>query len=63
MGDSAKLALNLPPGPGSVLSYRVRLQAGTISFADTSKHLPLPLIRLEQFTKDVSEGVCGLAHD
>jgi hypothetical protein len=61
MGNSAKLALDLPPGPGSVLAYHVRMQAGTISFADTSKHLPLPLIRLEQFTKDVSEGVCGLS--
>jgi hypothetical protein len=63
MGNSAKLALDLPPRPGSVLSYRVRMQAGTISFADNSRHLPLPLIRLEQFTKDVSEGVCGIKRD
>ena len=63
MGDSAKLALDLPAQPGSVLNYRVRLQAGTIQFADTSKRLPLPLIRLEQFTKDVSEGVCGIKRD
>jgi hypothetical protein len=63
MGDSAKLALDLPPRPGSVLVYRVRMQAGTIAFADTSRPLPVPLIRLEQFTKDVSEGVCGLSRD
>lgn len=63
MGDSAKLALDLPPRPGSVLSYRVRMQAGTISFADNSRHLPLPLIRLQQFTKNVSEDVCGLRRD
>jgi hypothetical protein len=63
MGDSAKLALDLPPRPGSVLAYRVRMQAGTIAFADTSRPLPVPLIRLEQFTKDVSEGVCGLSRD
>jgi hypothetical protein len=61
MGDSAKLALDLPPRPGSVLAYRVRLQAGTIAFADTSRPIPRPLIRLEQFTKDVSEDVCGLS--
>jgi hypothetical protein len=60
MGDSAKLALDLPPRRGSVLAYKVRLQAGTIAFADTSRPLPRPLTRLEQFTKDVSEGVCGL---
>jgi hypothetical protein len=61
MGDSAKLALDLPPRPGSVLSYRVRMQAGTISFADTSRPLPVALSRLEQFTTDVSENVCGLS--
>jgi hypothetical protein len=63
LGKPAKLALDLPPRPGSVLSYRVRMQAGTISFADNSRPLPLPLIRLQQFTKDVSEGVCGLSRD
>jgi hypothetical protein len=61
MGDSAKLALDLPARPGSVLAYKVRLQAGTIAFADTSRPLPAPLTRLEQFTKDVSEDVCGLS--
>ena len=60
LGDSAELGLDLPPAPGSVLSYRVRLQAGTIAFADNSRHLPRPLIQLEQFTKDVSENVCGV---
>ncbi|HEY7076782.1 MAG TPA: hypothetical protein VH418_15500 [Solirubrobacteraceae bacterium] len=63
MGDSAKLALDLPARPGSVLSYQVRMQAGTIAFADTSRPIPVPLIRLEQFTADVSENVCGLSHD
>jgi hypothetical protein len=63
LGKPANLALDLPPRPGSVLSYRVRMQAGTIAFADNSRDLPLPLIRLEQFTKDVSEGVCGLNRD
>jgi hypothetical protein len=63
MGDSAKLALDLPARPGSVLAYKVRMQAGTIAFADTSRPIPIPLIRLEQFTKDVSEGVCGLSRD
>jgi hypothetical protein len=63
MGDSAKLALDLPARPGSVLAYKVRLQAGTIAFADTSRPLPAALTRLEQFTKDVSEDVCGLSRD
>jgi hypothetical protein len=61
LGNSAKLALDLPPRPGSVLSYRVRMQAGTIAFADTSRPLPAPLARLEQFTTEVSENVCGIS--
>jgi hypothetical protein len=63
MGDSAKLALDLPSRPGTVLSYRVRMQAGTIAFADTSRPLPKPLVRLELFTSQVSENVCGLKRD
>jgi hypothetical protein len=63
MGKAAKLALDLPPRPGSVVSYRVRMQAGTFSFADNSLDLPLPLRRLELFTTEVSEGVCGLSRD
>jgi hypothetical protein len=61
MGNSAKLALDLPPRPGTVLSYRVRMQAGTIAFSDTSRPLPPVLFRLQAFTKDVSEDVCGLS--
>ena len=60
LGEQAQLHLVLPPGPRSVLSYRVRLQAGTVRFADTSADLPASFTRLEVFTKDVAEGVCGL---
>jgi hypothetical protein len=60
LGDQAQLHLVLPPGPNSVLSYRVRLQAGTVQFADTSANLPAAFTSVELFTKDVAEGVCGL---
>jgi hypothetical protein len=56
----AQLHVELPPGPRSVLSYRVRLQAGTIAFSDTSKPLPGAFARLTAFTADVSESVCGI---
>ena len=60
LGDQAQLHLVLPPGPNSVLAYKVRLQAGTVQFADTSANLPPDFTALELFTKDVAEDVCGL---
>jgi hypothetical protein len=60
LAPQAQLHVQLPPGPRSVLSYRVRLQAGTISFSDTSKPLPGAFARLTAFTADVSESVCGI---
>ena len=60
LSKQAELHVALPPGPNSVLSYKVRMQAGTISFSDTSRPLPGAFTRLTVFTKDVSEDVCGL---
>ena len=60
LAPQAQLHVELPPGKGSVLSYRVRLQAGTISFSDTSRPLPGAFGRLTAFTADVSESVCGI---
>src|SRR5215207_1358684 len=36
LSPQAELNLALPPGTDPVLSYRVRLEAGEVSFADTS---------------------------
>ena len=56
----AELHLELPPGPQPQLSYRARMEAGTVSFADTSRGNPKPFLALAAFTKDVAEDVCGL---
>jgi hypothetical protein len=56
----AELGIELPPGPGAVLSYRVRLEAGTVSFSDTSRGSPQVFQRVAGFTKDVAERVCGI---
>jgi hypothetical protein len=56
----AELGIELPPGPGAVLSYRVRMEAGTVSFSDTSRGNPPVFLRLAGFTKDVAERVCGI---
>jgi hypothetical protein len=60
LSEQAELNLELPPGPNAVLSYRVRMQAGTLAFADTSRPLPRSFTELTVFTKEVSEDVCGL---
>jgi hypothetical protein len=56
----AELSIELPRGPGTQLSYRVRMEAGTIAFSDRSEGVPPTLQRLAAFTKDVTERVCGI---
>jgi hypothetical protein len=56
----AELGLELPPGRDTVLSYRVRMEAGTVAFADSSAGMPSSFAAVQAFTKDVSEDVCGL---
>jgi hypothetical protein len=60
LATQAELDLDLPPGPGAILSYRVRLEQGTVAFSDTSRHLPRAFSQLQAFTKDVGEDVCGI---
>ena len=60
LSEQAVLNLELPPGPRSVLAYRVRMQAGTIAFADSSHPLPRSFGELTVFTKHVSEDICRL---
>ena len=56
----AELHLELPPGPQANLRYTARMEAGTVSFADTSRGNPKSFLALAAFTKDVTEDVCGL---
>jgi hypothetical protein len=56
----AELGIELPPGPGTDLSYRVSMEAGTIAFSDRSPGIPRTFQRLAAFTKDVTERVCGI---
>ena len=60
LAPQAELHLELPPGPGSQLRYTARMEAGTVSFADTSRGNPRSFQELAAFTKDVTEDVCGL---
>jgi hypothetical protein len=56
----AALGLELPKGRGAILSYRARLEAGTIAFSDRSRGRPGSFNRLVAFTSDVAKGVCKL---
>jgi hypothetical protein len=56
----AELGIELPRGPGSVLSYRVTMEKGTIAFSDRSEGVPATFQRLAAFTADVVERVCRI---
>jgi hypothetical protein len=56
----AQLGIQLPKGPGTDLSYTVRMEGGTIAFSDRSAGVPNTFQRLAAFTKDVIERVCGI---
>ena len=60
LSEQAELHLVLPPGPNAVLSYRVRMEAGTVGFADTSRPLPEAFAQLTAFTSEVTERECGI---
>lgn len=55
-----ELSIELPPGPGTQLSYRVRTESGTVAFSDRSAGAPQTFQRVAAFTTDVAERVCGI---
>lgn len=56
----AASGLSLEPGPNAVLSYRVRLPDGTVSFTDVSAAPRPQLARVAAFARTVAKRVCGL---
>ena len=58
--EAAELQLQLPPGAGATLSYRVQSESGTVTFSDASRDRPPALNRLMAFVSGVAEDVCGL---
>jgi hypothetical protein len=63
LSKQAALGLELPRGPGSILSYRVRLEQGTIAFSDTSRGRPGTFNQLAAFSADTIEHVCGIRRE
>jgi hypothetical protein len=54
----ARRHLQLPSAPGSVYSYRVRLQGGTITFPDTAGRSHPELAQLELLAVQLLNGPC-----
>jgi len=49
-----------PPRPGSLLSYALRTQDGTVTWSGVSRPLPSRYFRLAFLTRQIAMGVCGL---
>jgi hypothetical protein len=58
--DPASQHQSLRAAPGSVLSYYVRDQDGSVRFADNSRGQPAVTRKLALFVLTVAQGVCGL---
>lgn len=52
--------LTLPPGPNSILRYRVRAEEGTVAFSDDSAKQPAAFFKLAVLVRGIAKGVCGL---
>ena len=52
---------SLPPGPRSVLRYRLRLEGGTVRFSDSSRGQTQEMFLAQAFARRVAQQVCGLA--
>lgn len=61
LGTPASEHLTLPPRPGSVFSYRVRDEAGSVAFADNSSAQPKVLRNLALFVLQVAQQDCHLS--
>ena len=58
--EPAERGVVLPPGPGSILRYRARLEDGTVAFSDTSPRQPPEFRRLAALTREIAREVCRL---
>jgi hypothetical protein len=50
----------LAPGARSILSYRLRLEAGTVRFSDSSRGQTKEMYLAQAFARQVARQVCGL---
>jgi hypothetical protein len=58
--EAASSNLSLPPATGSVFTYSLRDEDGTIRFSDNSAHQPGVLRQLQLFVVQTAQQVCHL---
>lgn len=58
--EQASNKLSLPPKSGSVFSYYLRDENGTVRFSDNSEHQPSVLRQLQLFVEETAQKVCHL---
>ena len=59
LSKDAKRSLHIPAPPNSVYQYRIRLQAGTIAFPDTSAAHREEFASAEEFVLQALAGPCS----
>ncbi len=61
LSNDVKQGVRFLASAHSVASYRVRLQAGTLTFPDTAARQHSELAQLELFAVQAAQGPCGLS--
>lgn len=61
LNNDAKRNLDLPAGPGTVFSYTIKLQQGTVRFSDRDAARHKSLAQAELFATQAAQRVCGLS--
>ena len=61
LDKDVKAHMKFPSKANSVFTYRVQLQDGTISFADTSAAAHKELAQAELFAVQAAQSACGIA--
>jgi hypothetical protein len=61
LSQDATNNLTLPVRPGTVFSYRIRMQAGTIVFSDRDTANHQELAQTELFAAQAAQRACGLS--
>jgi hypothetical protein len=61
LASDAKQHLDLPPGPGTVFSYQIKLKQGTIRFSDRDTLHHKALAQAELFAAQAAQQACGLS--
>jgi hypothetical protein len=60
LADPARDGVSLPPGPTTILRFRIRTEEGVVGFSDTSPHQPAIFYRAAQLVRTIAKGACGL---